>query len=58
MDGKNKSKQEAYTECIQEYNDWAKDKWAMTYSECYPDSGNPRVDHATPGSKGLQVQQK
>lgn len=51
MDGKDKSQQEAYQECIKEYNTWGKDKWLFTYTQCQPDSKNPRVDHATPGTK-------
>lgn len=58
MDGKGKSKQDAYNECLKEFNTWDKGKWLLTYSECYADSGEERIDHATPGSKGLQDSKK
>ena len=51
MDGVGKSKQEAYAECMYEYNTWDKGKWATTYVPVRRDSANPRVDHNTPGSK-------
>lgn len=49
MDGKNKSKHEAYQECIGEYNEWPHDKWLLSYSACY--AGSDSIDHVTPGSK-------
>jgi len=52
MDGDNKSKHEAYQECIGEYNEWPHDKWLLSYSASYTDSADVRVDHATSGSKG------
>jgi len=55
MDGKDKSKHEAYMECLDEYNKWDKAKWAQTYGECNSDSGEPKIDRATPGTKGLQA---
>jgi len=55
MDGNNKSKQEAYAECMLEYNTWDKGKWATTYIPVRPDAGNPRVDNTTPGSKAPMV---
>ena len=58
MDGKNKSQHEAYQACFSEYNNWDTGKWLSTYSGTQPDSGNVRVNHATPGAKSLRVKQK
>jgi hypothetical protein len=43
MDGKNKSQQEAYMDCIKEYNDMGKDEWSLKYAECKADSKNENV---------------
>jgi hypothetical protein len=58
MDSKNKSRQEAYMECIKQYNELGQDKWLSTYVPSYAESIMPRNDKPTSGSKGQQVQKK
>ena len=54
-DGKSQGKQEAYEECIHEYNNWDSAKWLLTYSECYADDLDDRIDKPSGKSKGQQV---
>jgi len=50
MDGKNKGQQEAYNSCIDEYNNWDKGKWSMTYGGVRPDAMNYRRNVSTPAA--------
>jgi hypothetical protein len=54
MDGKNKNQQEAYLDCLKEYNEWPKDKWDLTYTGTKNDSEEVRPDQKTPGAKELK----
>lgn len=54
MDGKDKSYQDAYNECLKEYNDLEKDKWLFEYTECDSDSKNDRIDHSTPYARKIK----
>jgi len=45
-DGKDTNKQKAYNECSKEYNEWPKDKWILTYSGSYSDSGNSKINQS------------
>jgi len=56
MDGDKKSRHEAYTECIKEYNEGSKDEWLLKYTESYPDNITKRTDKPTKGSKGLDTE--
>jgi len=44
MEAENKSKQEAYQECLAEYNEMPHDEWSFKYNKCYADDGNCQIN--------------
>lgn len=58
MSGKNKSRQEAYTECYKEYNTWDKGKWSKKYTACDLDFKSEDGCGNTPAAEAILKNKK